>query len=548
MFVRVKKRTHTEQKAVQIVASKRVGKKVMQKVIQTVGYAYDDDIIERLKDVAEHIKVKLMEEVQPSLFDSKELAERAIKARKKRETERELNANLKKLKEKQRTIIGIHEIYGKIYEELNFNRILTPKKQSAAHILYHTVMGRLASPKSKRATVSMLQEDFGITLSLDKVYRMMDKIDEKVVDKIQKNAYESTKSIIRQKINVLFYDCTTLYFESFKPDELKQNGYSKDGKFNQPQVVLALLVTQSGLPIGYEVFPGATFEGDTLEPILQRIKIKYDLNQVIFVADSGLLSKKNRAFLEKNNFDYILGARLKSLPKTLQKTALESINKEIKKEEVSGEVAYQGKRIIVKYSSKRARKDKRDRKEAIKRIEKNFSKSKNVKTFLSNYGYKKFIDITGESTLQINEEKIKEEEKWDGISGVVTNIENMSQSDILGHYKNLWQIESCFRIQKTDLKIRPIYHWTPKRVQAHIAICFMAFTCQQYLVYRLKLQSVNLSIEKIRKALTHMQLSILEHKDKKATYYGIPSNISEEAKEIYKIMRTKYSAIPFLIE
>ena len=130
-----------------------------------------------------------------------------------------------------------------------------------SNILQHIVMARLGSPKSKRATVSLLEKDFGINLNLNQVYRMMDKIDDTVIEKIQQQAYQSTKSILRDKINVLFYDCTTLYFESFTPDDLKKNGYSKDGKFNQPQVLLALLVTESGLPVGYEVFPGIPSKG-----------------------------------------------------------------------------------------------------------------------------------------------------------------------------------------------------------------------------------------------------------------------------------------------
>ena len=550
MFVRVKTSPNTHKKYVQIVKSVREGDKVMQKVIQTIGYATDEDTLNRLKDVAEYLKIKLESEEQPYLFESKELAEMAIRAKKKKEEEKKrkqpLNVDLKKLKEQQRTTIGIHEVYGKVYEELGFHNVLTKRYQSASNILYHITMARLASPKSKRASVSLLENDFGITLNLDKVYRMMDKLDDKSVEKIQKQAYKSTKSILKDKINVLFYDCTTLYFESFTPDELKQNGYSKDGKFNQPQVLLALLVTQSGLPIGYEVFPGSTFEGHTIPPILEKIKTKYDLQQVVFVADSGLLSKENRAFLEKNKFDYILGARLRNLPKNLQKTVLNTFKSEQKITENTAEIEYQDKRIILKYSPKRAKKDKKDREEAIERIQKNFKRSKNPKSLLSNHGYKKFLNVTGASILEINQTKIEEETEWDGISGVITNVKGLSHEEAISHYKNLWQIESCFRVQKTDLKIRPIYHWTPNRVRAHIAICFMAFTCQQYLSYRLRLQKNTLSIEQVRNALTHMQLSILQHKETKC-YYGVPSIVNEDAKSIYKILRIKYDTVPFLI-
>ena len=550
MFIRVKSRPNTKKKSVQIVQNKRKGDKVVQKVVQTIGYAFDEDTLNHLKDIGEHLKATLETQKQLNILGSKKLAEMAIRARKRKEDKKvvqQLNVNLKKLKEEQRNTIGIHEAYGKVYQELGFDQVLTKRYKSASNILYHIVMARLASPKSKRASVSLLEKDFGIALNLNKVYRMMDKIDDSIVEKIQKTAYRATKSILKEKINVLFYDCTTLYFESFSPDELKKNGYSKDGKFNQPQVLLALLVTEAGLPIGYEVFPGNTFEGHTLVPIIEKIKSKYDLEKVVFVADSGLLSKENRAFLEQNNFEYILGARLRNLPKTLQKTVLSTFKSEQKTTENTAEIDYQGKRIILKYSPKRARKDKKDREEAIERIKKNFKRSKNPKSLLSNYGYKKFLNVTGTSTLEINQIKIEEETKWDGISGIITNVKDLSHEEVINNYKNLWQIENCFRIQKTDLKIRPIYHWTPNRVRAHIAICFIAFSCQQYLSYRLRMQKNTLSIEQVRNALTHIQVSILKHIETKR-YYGIPSKANEEARSIYKILCIKYDTVPFLIQ
>ena len=548
MFIRVKTKPNTNKKAVQIVQSKRQGKKVNQKVLHTVGYAFDDETISHLKDVAEHMKARLLEGKQPSLFGSKKTAEMAIKARKKKEEtkkDEKLNVDLKKVEEIDRHIIGISEVYGQVYEELGFGKLLSTRYSAAANMLFHLVMGRLTNPQSKRATVSFLEKDFGIALNLNNVYKAMDKIDDKIIDRIQNQAYKSTQSILQKKINILFYDCTTLYFESFTPDSLKKNGYSKDGKFNQPQVLLALLITEESLPVGYQVFPGNTFEGHTLAPVLEKIKSKYDLGKVIFVADSGLLSKENRNFLEKNNFNYILGARLKNLPKKIQDEIINSFQDD-KKTEKTAEINYEGKRLLIKYNPKRAKKDKKDREEAIEKVQKKLAKSKDPKSLLSNYGYKKFLNVTGTSTLKINQDKLSTEEAWDGISGIITNNEEISHKEAFTQYKNLWQIENCFRIQKTDLKIRPIYHWTPRRVQTHIAMCFMAFCCQQYLSYRLKMQKINLSIEKIRDALVRVQVSIIKHKETK-TYYGIPSKGCDDAKSIYKILRLKYDTVPYLI-
>jgi len=358
MFIRVIKRPNTEKRSVQIVKSIRTGKKVRQKIIQVVGYAFDDDTIERLKDVAEHIKAKLLYAEQPTIFPVEKMAEMAIQARKNKEKDKELPVNLKTLREQERVIVGIHEAYGRVYHLLDFETVLTKRNLAARKILYHITMARLANPVSKRASVAMLNQDFGIQLNVNNVYRMMDKIDDKAIDKIQKKAQETTNTLLKNKVNVIFYDCTTLYFESFSPDELKQNGYSKDGKFNQPQVLLALLVTEEGLPIGYEVFPGGTFEGNTLAPVLDKLKKQHQLDRVVFIADSALLSKKNRAFLEKNEYQYILGERLKSLPDRLKKQVIqhENYTKTTKEDETHtvAEFEFGNNRLITSYSKKRA--------------------------------------------------------------------------------------------------------------------------------------------------------------------------------------------------
>jgi len=412
------------------------------------------------------------------------------------------------------------------------------------------VMARLATPLSKRASVKMLAQDFGIYLNLDRVYKMMDKIDDKVIKKIQQTASQNTSSLLQKKIKVLFYDCTTLYFESFIEDDLKQNGYSKDGKFNQPQVILALLVTEEGLPIGYEVFPGSTFEGNTLETMIKKIKQTHRVGDIVFVADSAMLSQKNRKYLKENNVKFIVGARLKNLSKKKKEDILnhpyrpKSVN--VTQHASFGIFEHDGCKLITYYSEKRATKDKKDREKNIEKIKKKLKAAKNIENFISNFGYKKYIKMDEKTSCSINETKIQEDARWDGLGGVITNIEHLDESEIIEQYKNLWQIEACFRVQKTNLKIRPIYHWTPKRVQAHIAICFMAFTCQKYLHYRLAVQKKRLSIEEIRNALVHVQLSVL-YDHQRDCYYGLPSKKTDHARDIYNLLKINTGITPFVI-
>ena len=309
MFIRLKKRANNTT-AIQIVANSRQKGKVVQKILRHVGIAKNEHELEILEQLAHCIKIRMEQEEQLSLLSPEEVIEMILRAREKQKQQKQqqaLNVDLKSLREERRVTLGIHQAYGKVYEQLNFHQVLQHTSNSTQDALRHIVMARLATPTSKRGAVSLLANDFGIHLDLQKVYRMMDRIDEEVIEKIQTCAYQMTKSLLPGKAKVVFYDCTTLYFESFESDELKQNGFSKDGKHNQAQVLLALLVSDQGLPIGYEVFPGSTFEGHTLVPVLEKIQARYQLQEVVLVADSGLLNATNCQELEEKGYQYEIG-------------------------------------------------------------------------------------------------------------------------------------------------------------------------------------------------------------------------------------------------
>jgi len=545
MFVRIKSTPNSPRKSVQIVESVRDGNKIKQRIVRYIGIAMDDQELEQLKTLAEHIKAKIENEKQPSLFTAEKLAQISIDSKNRKDDD--LFVNLKELKEEQRAIVGIHEIYGSVYRELGFDSILF---QNPADILRHIVMARIANPASKRSSVIDLEHNFGISLNLDRVYRMMDKLDENVCQKIQETAFKNTRQLFDDQIDVVFLDATTLYFESFQEDDFKKKGYSKDLKFNQPQVLLALMVTKQGLPIGYEAFPGSTYEGHTLLPLLEKIKQTHNIDKIVFVADSAMFNEKNLSLLEENGYEYIVGAKLRNLPQSLKHEILDlskyQENFSTEEEAISiREFIYKDRKLIVSYSPKRAKKDENDRKEAVEKLMKKLKKSKNPEQLISNYGYKKFLQIQGEATVCFDEEKLKAESKWDGLHGIITNSNHLNNEEILSHYRGLWQIEECFRITKHDLKVRPIFHWTPGRVRAHIAICFMAFTCVRNLEYRTALQYKKLSPEAIRKALIQVQTSILRHFN--GNRYAIPSQGTQDARKLYQIMGKKYSTTPYQV-
>lgn len=551
MYVRVKTTPNSPRKSVQIVQSVRKGKSVSQKIVRHVGIAFDETELEQLKLLAESIKIKLEAEEQQLLFTPEEMAHLKNKQEKELPVEKEedYKVDLRNLEEEQRLISGIHDIYGTLFEELGFTKVLKhpARNKASARILKDIVLARIANPQSKRASVESLEELFGISLNLNRVYQMMDKLTDESIEKIKDVACQTTLTLFQNSIDVLFYDCTTIYFESFEEDELRKNGYSKDLKFNQPQVLLALMVTKEGLPVGYELFEGSMYEGHTLIESLEKLKKRFKIEKAIFVADAGMMNEENLRKLEEAKLEYIVGSRIKNLPKDLEKDVLDLTKYSGEEEFKLARFDYKGRDLIVSYSEKRAKKDFNDRLKSVKKLEKSLSKKKNPKEYLSNYGNKKYLKINGEAQIDIDAEKIEQASRWDGLHGVVTNAKGLGREEILNQYGHLWQVEEAFRVTKHDLSVRPVFHWKPERVKAHFAISFIAYTLVKYLEYRVKLQYKKMSPERIRQTLIKVQTSVLYDHTKKIRY-GFPSRMSDDAKKIYKICQTKRHSSVYIIE
>lgn len=549
MFVRIKTTPNTPKKAVQIVESVRRGKKISQKIIRHLGYALDEDELVKLKLLAESIIIRMEAGSQQLLFSPEELAKLKINTATK-DSDNEYKVNLKDLVEEDRTISGIHDVYGSLFNQLGYQDIFkNPAQQKTYGDIYkHIVLARIANPLSKMASVDMLEENFGISLDLHKVYQMMDNLDDPTIERLNKITYQNTSNLYGGKIDVIFFDATTVYFESFSNDEFKNIGFSKDLKFNQPQVLLSLMVSKDGLAIGYKVFPGSVYEGHTLIPALKDLRQSYQIDKVIFVADAGMFNQNNLKELDAEGFEYIVGARLKNLSENLKEKILDKKCYQGNDDFNIAQFEYEAeKRLVVSYKENRARKDALERTKAIEKLKLKLEKQKNPKGYLSNCSYKKYLKVTGSSSIELDENKIKEASLWDGLHGVITNAKDITNEQILKQYVHLWHVEEAFRITKHDLKVRPIFHWTEKRIKAHLAICFTAYALVRYLEYRVRLQYKNLSIEKIRQSLIRVQTSILYHTKKKIKF-ALPSRISQEAKKIYQIMNLTRSLTPWLIK
>lgn len=380
---------------------------------------------------------------------------------------------------------GVQLILNKVFKLSGFDAV-------EDDIFRQLVIARLSRPMSKSATVEYLKLHFDEDTQLHRIYRYLDKLYNTQQEKIQQISVEHTRRILGGKIGLLFYDVTTLYFEADYGDELRENGFSKDGKHSQPQVVLGLLVSKDGYPLSYSVFNGSQYEGRTMLPVVEDFVHRFNLDDFIVVADSGLMNQKNIALLESGNYKYIIGARIKNESNEIKKWAL-SLSKQ---DGGFNEIKKGTARLIIGYSDNRAKKDKHNREKGVKRLEKAYRSGNITKENINKRGYNKFLEISDNVKVAINQDKIKQDEQWDGLKGYLTNT-NLPAKEVYEQYSGLWSIERAFRITKGTLEMRPMFHFTPKRIEAHVCICFVAYKVYKELERILKIKHINMSADRV---------------------------------------------------
>lgn len=382
-------------------------------------------------------------------------------------------------------LAGIELVLGKIFNEIGFNKIKD-------ELFKDLVLYRLVYPKSKLKTTEYLYRFSQKTYSEDDIYRYMDKLNSKQKEIVQQISFNHTQSILGQDISVVFYDVTTVYFEIDNEDEIRKTGFSKEGKHQNPQIVLGLLVSKNGYPLAYDIFEGNKFEGHTMLPIIDGFKAKYNLKDLVIIADSGLLSSNNIEQLIEKKYEFILGARIKAESKIIKEKIL-SLNLKNRESEV---VEKDNLKIIVSYSESRAKKDKSNREKGLHKLKKQIESGKLTKNNINNRGYNKYLKLDGEIKVEIDQTKFEHDAKWDGLKGYITNSK-LKKDEIIENYGYLWNIEKAFRIAKTDLKIRPIYHRKKERIEAHICLTFVAYKVYKELERQLKEKKSDLSPEKV---------------------------------------------------
>lgn len=397
-----------------------------------------------------------------------------------------IEAFMETLSNSQIRVIGPELVFGKLYDYVGYGSI-------EEEMLRHLTITRLVYPGSKLKTLDYLQRYRNVYLSSDKIYRFLDKLSSSLKERVEEISFEHTKRSLGGDLSLVFYDMTTLYFEAEDEDDIRRRGFSKDGKHQNPQIFIGLLVGRDGFPIGYDVFEGNIFEGHTLLPMISKFQSKFNLSQPVIIADAGLLSKNNIFDLKKLGYEFILGGRIKNESATLREKILS------KKWEKDGTIhsfeKKDGTRLIVSYSEGRSSKDLKNRKRGLARLEKAIATGKLNKSNINNRGYNRYLTMRGDVEIKIDYDKFEGDRKWDGLKGYITNSD-LSPDQIISNYGHLWQIEKAFRISKTDLKIRPIYHRLINRIEAHICVSFMAYSIYKELEKRLKKAGNPLSVKK----------------------------------------------------
>ena len=451
-----------------------------------------------------------------------------------------------------------YTVYQKLWKMFALDKILTSIQGQGNsqfplnEACFLMVIQHLLEPQSKLGTYHQQNHYFNLPpVELHHLYRSLDILCDRK-EELEERIFHKNKSLFNMQVDVVFYDVTTFSFESVKADSLRDFGFSKDGKFKEVQVVLGLLIDWEGRPVGYELFPGNTFDGKTLEKALDKLERRFGLRQVIIVADRGINSKLNLKRIRDRNYGYILAARLKNMGRKIEASVFDpedyitlndSPEEELRYKVIDylnsfreeGETYKLKEKLILTYSSKRAKKDREDR-ERLKEKAQLLLQNQSKITASNKRGGKKYLKNTSQETWYLDEEALSRDEQFDGYYAIETSEQDINPQAALAAYHTLWKIEESFRIMKSTLEVRPIFHWTEKRIKGHFVICFLAFLLERTLEFKLKEAQEEASPQAIREALNSLNFAEVEIENQQ---FLLKVKGTELSNKILKLLKIK---------
>lgn len=530
MYIRLKHSKKAKYPTMQIVEGVREGNKVRQRTVAHLGVVKGEKDLRKLRKLADNLIEKLEKEGLPA--DPK--------------------IALAAIKHKKTTYDGFSTVVDKLMDMTGFSEIILSKqgrrKFNVAEIVKLILTQRFDLPGSKLRTYERQTEHGFNEIDLQHIYRTMDTI-EGLEGEIQKQAFCTVKKYSGEPVDCFFFDVTTLYFESVQQDSIRDFGFSKDQKYHLVQIVFALVVDSQGMPLAYETFKGNLAETKTLIPVLEKLRERFSVSNVTVVCDRGLASKTNVEALQDSQFHFVIASKLRSMSKKLNLNDITTYTAMPNQDQIPQEERtffrllphpqYRDTTLIATYSPNRALKDREDRNRLLTKLRKkidNSSEETTVKNVISNAGYKKYTTVKTGSLITINEEAVEVDALWDGFHGIaVANSANLSPEAALSRYRDLWHVEEAFRVAKSTLKTRPIFHWAPHRIEVHMLLCFMNLFLERFLELLLRKNGTPLTPDRIRYALSLVHTTTFE--DESTGREGIMRSVLvEDAQKIFETL------------
>ena len=490
MFIRVKRAGKYQY--LQLVENRREGKRTRQRIIATLGRldrlhakGQIDTLLRSLGRFAERVEIQ----------------------------EAHANGELQVLSTRH---IGPGLVFGRLWQDLKLDHIIrehiTRRKFQfdIERAIFATVLHRLFESGSDRQGMRFLR-DVEIPgtdeLDLHHLYRAMAWLGENK-DVIEEDLFHLNRDLFT-KVELVFFDTTSFYFQGEGGEILGQYGHSKDHRPDLHQVIVGALLTQDGRPLSMTVAPGNSSDAKALLPVVDQAKKRFGLNRVCFVADRGMVSNRLLQDLDTHKIGYILGVKMRLMKKIREKVLSHPGRYQVVEENLHvKEVKLNTHRYIVCYNPEQARKEARDRELILEGIERKLKQG--AKALVGNRGFRRYLKANKEA-VKIDYEKVKQEARYDGKWVLVTNTE-LPASEVAVQYKHLLTVERFFRAAKSLLETRPIFHRTDLAITGHLFCSFLALLLMHELTQWLNKRGWKLEWADILRDLRELeQVELLHH-------------------------------------